>query len=176
VILLAPEYANTQIWMKPTMLQLLEGYRVQWVHQGRQWQGILKNNNQPKPHRLNRGGKGEEVQPGGVHGKCTTLWHFEGIMVTKMALRIWYSQHAVLKVWYSQCYANSSGYEKNKNPQSSVLPIYNFGQQSLNGAANWSATKGGQVTQHSFTLYLSILYLSFVLHRSTSWSPNQNIT
>jgi hypothetical protein len=31
-------------------------------------------------------------------------------------------------------------------------------------------------TQHSFTLYLSILYLSLVPHRSTCWSSNQNIT
>ncbi len=30
-------------------------------------------------------------------------------------------------------------------------------------------------THHSFTLYLSILHLSLVPHRSTSWSSNQNI-
>ncbi len=32
--------------------------------------------------------------------------------------------------------------------QSSVLPINNFGQQHLNGAANWSAAEGGRVLPH----------------------------
>jgi hypothetical protein len=38
--------------------------------------------------------------------------------------------------------AYSSGYKKN-NWQSSVSPIYGFGQQRLNGADDWSAAEGG---------------------------------
>jgi hypothetical protein len=44
--------------------------------------------------------------------------------------------------------ANGSGNKKNNNPQSSVLPINDFGQQCLNGITNWSAAKGGQVLPH----------------------------
>ncbi len=63
---------------------------------------------------------------GRVRLKCTTLWLFERTMVTKMALRVSYSQHAALRVQYSQHDTNSGSYKKN-NQQSSVLPIYNFG-------------------------------------------------
>jgi hypothetical protein len=42
-------------------------------------------------------------------------------------------------------YGNSGGYKKNNNQGSSELPIYNFSQQHLDGAANWSAAKDGQV-------------------------------
>jgi hypothetical protein len=41
--------------------------------------------------------------------------------------------------------ANSGGYKKHNNWQSAVMPIIDFGQQRLNGAADWSDTKGGQV-------------------------------
>jgi hypothetical protein len=44
--------------------------------------------------------------------------------------------------------SNSSGYEKNNNQRSSVWPIYNFGEQRLNGAAKWSAAEGGRVLPH----------------------------
>jgi hypothetical protein len=44
--------------------------------------------------------------------------------------------------------ANSGGYEKNNNQQLSILLINDFGQQRLNSAAGWSATKGGQVLPH----------------------------
>jgi hypothetical protein len=37
--------------------------------QGRQQQGILTTNNQPKTCRCDGGGKGEEVQPGGSVGE-----------------------------------------------------------------------------------------------------------
>jgi hypothetical protein len=43
---------------------------------------------------------------------------------------------------------NSSGYKKNNNQRSSVSPIYDFGQQRLNGTADWSALEGGQVLPH----------------------------
>jgi hypothetical protein len=43
---------------------------------------------------------------------------------------------------------NSGGYEKDNNWQLSVSPIYNFGQQRLNSAADWSAAKDGQVLPH----------------------------
>jgi hypothetical protein len=56
-------------------------------------QGILTNNNQPKTRQRNGGEKGEEVRPGGSAGEV-----HEGIMVTKMALRVSYSQRAVLRV------------------------------------------------------------------------------
>jgi hypothetical protein len=46
------------------------------------------NNNQPKTCRCNGGGKGMELHLGGVREKCATLRLFEGIMVTKMALRV----------------------------------------------------------------------------------------
>jgi hypothetical protein len=54
----------------------------------------------------------------------------------------------VLRVSYSQRYAKSGSYEKNDDWRLSVLPIYNFGQQRLNSAAEWSATEGGQVLPH----------------------------
>ncbi len=47
-------------------------------------------------------------------------------------------------VW--SCYYNiSGGYKKNKNWQYWWLPIKNFCQQRLNGAADQPAAKGGQV-------------------------------
>jgi hypothetical protein len=54
---------------------------------------ILTNNNQPKTHRRDGGGKGEEVQPGGSAGEV-----HKGIMATKMALRVSYSQRVALRV------------------------------------------------------------------------------
>ncbi len=129
--------------MKMTALQLLEGYRVQRVCQWRWWQGILTDNNQQKTRQHEGGGNRKEVQPGGsveeVH---------KGIMVTKMAQRVSYSQRAALRVWCSKCDANSSGYKKNNNRWSSVSSTCNFGQQRLNGAVDWSATKGGRVLPH----------------------------
>jgi hypothetical protein len=67
-----------------------------------------------------------------------------------------YSQHALivslmLRVWYSHAEsiilsaANSGGYKKINKWQSSVSPLNNFDQQCLNGAADWSVAKGGQV-------------------------------
>jgi hypothetical protein len=44
--------------------------------------------------------------------------------------------------------ANSGSYKTNNNWQLSVSQIYDFGQQCLNGAADWSATKGGRVLPH----------------------------
>ncbi len=70
------------------------------------------------------------------------------------ALRASYSQRRPLRVWFSALffvllrYAKCGGYVKNNNRQYWQLPIKDFGQQRLNGGADWSAAKAGQVLPH----------------------------
>ncbi len=57
-------------------------------------------------------------------------------------------EYDTLSAVWSCYYANSGlagGYKKNNNQQYWRLPIYNFGQQRLNGGADRSAAKDGWV-------------------------------
>ncbi len=62
------------------------------------------------------------------HTLSTTHWEYD----TLNAAWLWY-------------YDISSGYKKNNNRRYWQSLINNFGQQCLNGAANWSAAEGDQV-------------------------------
>ncbi len=81
-----------------------------------------------------------------------SAWCAESMILSKRAEKIILSAHQtdrmILSAPFGHAIMLTAAATKNNKQQCWWLPIYNFGQQRLNGTSNWSAAKGGQVLPH----------------------------